>query len=157
MVSLNPKDWLLLGFVVVIFGLIGTTAYKEYQLNDVRAEYAEYVATQSALMAEAERQAKEKLDEQVRAKVEIEAAYQDRLAANKRSLDRTLERLRHAKASAGPSKPAEAAPSECRDYEASPTQLSGEDREFLARIGAEADALANQVNALQDYIKEITK
>lgn len=157
MLSLNPKDWLLLGFVIVILGLIGGMAYKEYQLNSTKAAYAEYVAAQSALMAEAERQAKEKLDEQVRAKVEIEAAYQDRLASNQRDLNRALERVRKYKASAGPSKPAEAAPAECRDYEASATQLSDADREFLVRIGSEADALAHQVNALQQYITEITK
>jgi len=142
---------------VVIMILGGVVVYKNNQLNDVRAEYAEYVSAQSALMAEAERQAKEKLEEQVRAKSEIEAAYADRLAVANANLDATLKRLRHAKASAGVSKPAEAAPAECRTYEASPTQLSDEDREFLVRIANEADGLAHQVNALQDYIREITK
>lgn len=157
MLSLNPKDWLLLVLTVITLSVIGGAAYKEYQYNSLKAEYAEYVSKQSALMAEAERQAKEKLDEQVRAKAEIEATYRDRLDSNERSLVAALERVRKYKASAGVSQPAEAAPAECRAYEASPAQLSDKDREFLVRIGAEADGLAEQVNALQKYIREITK
>jgi len=156
-ISLNPLHYLMLGMAVVIAVMIGVLAYKEHQYNKLEKEYAQYQSTQLSLMVEAERKAKEKLDAQVRATAEIEQAYSEGLAVTSASLNDALRRVRLATASARDRKPAPSAPAECQAYDASPAQLSEQDREFLVRLGSEADQLAQQVNALQQYIKEITK
>lgn len=132
-------------------------AYSEYRYNELEVEYAAYRAEQSEAYAEAQRLATETLQAQIRAKEEIEVSYANGLRSTSDNLDRALKRVRQYEAESRARKPAETAPAECRTYDASPAQLSIADREFLVRLGAEADTLALKVNALQDYIKEISK
>jgi signal transduction histidine kinase len=155
-ISLNPKDWLLLGFVVLSFLLILGMAYQENRYNQLKVEYATYQKEQSEAYAEAQRRATETLQEQIRDKERVEVAYSNSMRSQSDRLASALRRVREYEAS-GARKPAEAAPAECGTYDASPAQLSIEDREFLVRLGSEADGLALKVNALQDYIKELSK
>jgi len=157
MMSLNPIHYLMVGMGLVIVLMLGALVHKEHQYNKLDKEYTQFQNTQLKLMAEAERKAKEKLDAQVRATAEIEQAYSEGLAATSANLDAALKRVRLVTASTSNRKPAPSAPAECKAYDASPAQLSEQDREFLVRLGSEADQLAHQVNSLQQYIKEITK
>lgn len=157
MISLNPKDWLLLGMAVVIAGMLTAVVYKEHQYNSVVAEYATYKREQSEALAKAEREARLKLEEQSSASREIEEAYVRGLAVTSNSLDAALKRVREYKRATSVGGGTETGSASCGANDASPSQLSVADREFLVRLGAEADGLANQVNSLQSYIKAITK
>lgn len=54
-------------------------------------------------------------------------------------------------------KPVEARPPECGTYEATPSQLSEKDREFLVRQAALADEITEQLTKLQEYVAKITE
>lgn len=153
--SLNPLTWLSVGLGLIVTALLILLAGKNSTINSLKLEHAQYVQVQTETALEKEREFKEKLELQIQTKQQVEERYEQALADTNSSLDSALKRLRVAQASARTRKPAEAAPAECRSYEAPPSQLSLEDREFLVRIGAEADALAQQVISLQDYINEV--
>lgn len=72
------------------------------------------------------------------------------------ALSDTLLQLRLEKSRAA-RKPAASAPPACRDYEATPAQLSGPDAEFLARIAAEADQVVIERNACIRAYTEIAE
>jgi len=80
----------------------------------------------------------------------IVAHLQERLHAKDDALAAALERVRGATRVRALA-PASAAPAPCRDYEAGPEQLSEPHREFLVRLGAEADGVAEQLGACQKY------
>jgi hypothetical protein len=75
---------------------------------------------------------------------------QERIHANNAALDAALGRVRDA-TRRRPLAPAATAPAACRDHEAGPDQLPEPDREFLVRLGAEADAVGEQLGACQRY------
>jgi hypothetical protein len=79
------------------------------------------------------------------------AARMDVLGAD---LDSALGQLRRERTRAA-LKPASAAPAPCRDFEASPAQLSQSDAEFLVRFAAEADGVAIKLGTCQRYITAV--
>jgi hypothetical protein len=78
----------------------------------------------------------------------IQTEYHANVQAVNADLDAALDRLRRVPKLA----PVKDAPTECGAYEAAPNQLSEPDREFLVRLGAEADEVAYRLKALQEYV-----
>jgi hypothetical protein len=137
--------WLVLAVLAFCYvsGRNHERAVWKPQLEQMKAAHAAASAQAEADRAAVEAAAKART-------TEIVAHYQERIHAKDTALAAALERVQHA-ARVRPLAPAAAAPAACRDYEAGPEQLSPAHREFLVRLGSDADRVAEQLTACQQY------
>jgi hypothetical protein len=114
------------------------------QIADRESQIAVAVAEGEAKAREAEQAAAERVNQ-------VEIDYAAKSQDNQRALAAALGRLRDAEARAA-RQPASAAPATCRNYDASPDQLSLPDREILVRLGAAADEIAGRLALCAGYV-----
>lgn len=133
----------LAGLCVILY-LHGLRLHGKFEAYKVQAQESLLRASSEAYKITLEKQAEnDKLNN-------LHAAEKDRLQSE---LDAALFKLRNP---VRPRlQPASTAPTECRNYEAPAYRLSEADREFLIRIGAEADQVAAQLKAAQQYIDKV--
>jgi hypothetical protein len=139
--------------VATVVGYIYVTGRKhERQLWRPKYEAVVEASKTAAAQAEAERasQSRQAAESQER----IVAHYQERVHQGNAALQSALSRLRLS-ASGRPLQPASTAPAPCRDYEASPAQLSVSDGEFLIRESARADSVVFQLQSCQQYASDL--
>jgi hypothetical protein len=143
------RTFVLALLVLAVLAFVYVTGRKhERQVWQPRLEQLQAAHASATAVATAERAALEV--RHAEARQAIVDHYQERIHAGTLALDAALERMRDA-TRRRPLAPAAAAPAPCRDYAAAPSQLSEQDREFLVRLGAEADAVVEQLGACQRY------
>ncbi|MFN9029629.1 MAG: hypothetical protein ACK54C_02145 [Betaproteobacteria bacterium] len=140
------------GLWIALIGVSGLFCFSLYAENaKLKLEIAE--RENDIIMHIAESEAKLRQQEAAAVKrvnqLEIEHAAQSQ--DRDRALSAALGRLRDAEARAA-RKPAADAPATCRDYGASPDQLSVSDREILVRLGAAADEVAGRLALCRAYV-----
>lgn len=86
----------------------------------------------------------------------VKDSYEQALVETTGRLNAVINRLRRER-EAKPLKPAEGAPTACREYEAPPSQLSDAHRELLVRLGAEADQVVVERNACFTQYEAVRK
>lgn len=150
------KHWekIVIVFLVgAVLGFVYVTGRK-HERNVWKPKYDAIVeASKTAeVQAQAERAVQERQSAESRDR--IVAHYEERVHAGNAALQSALDRLRVA-ARSRPLQKADAAPTACRDYEASPTQLSMSDREIIIRLGSAADRVVEQLTAVQRYASEL--
>ena len=144
---------------VAVYVLAGTSALcfatAGYQYLAKRSLQSELNTLKYSIAQAQLKQAEDRIAERAVAQQKDEEYAQVKVDLERR-VSELLARLRVERANR-PLKPIETAPPECRAYEASPSQLSDEHREFLVREAARADEVTEQLSKLQDYVKNITE
>jgi hypothetical protein len=80
---------------------------------------------------------------------------QERIHASNAASDSLRDELRRARSALRPLAPAAAAPAACRDYEASPRQLSERHAEFLVGFATRCSITAGQLTTCQEYAVDL--
>ena len=139
--------------VAAVVGYIYVTGRKhERQLWKPKYEAVVEASKVAEAQAKAERDAQAK--QATEATERIVAHYQERVHQGNAALQSALDRLRVSTRRSA-LQPASAAPAPCRDYEASPAQLSVSDGEFLIRESARADSVVIQLQSCQQYASDL--
>lgn len=150
-----------LAIILLLASVFGYGAYKGYSVEHTKlvAETSKYDSLVEAIKkermaweAKIDKITKDLNEENVRINVAAEQKFKDQRTA----YDRALSQLRNDSKRAA-LKPAEAAPAECRSYEASPVQLPVYSAEVVLWLGAEADRLAGLLQIEQAREQLINK
>ena len=139
--------------LLLVLGLGTALVASRLQVGALKTAAAKSEAAAMKAVAEAERRARaeeNRLREQAQ---KVETAYEAKLQDRDRALAAALSRLRDG--AVRPRQPAPAAPATCGDYDAPPAQLSLSDREFLVRLGDEADRAVEQLTACQAFVRTL--
>jgi hypothetical protein len=143
----------LLGVVIAV--LLSVSGWLYVTKQSLELDFAKYKSASVEALAKANYEANEKEREAREANDNVSNDYQKREESLRSELDAALARVRNHKNNTPRLQPASNTPAECRNYEAPPSRLSQADREFLVRIGAEADQVAAQLAAAQEYIDKV--
>lgn len=144
---------ILVALVAAVCGYIYVTGRK-HERHIWQPKYEALVTAYKSAEAQAEADKRAQESQAAESQERIIAHYTERVHAGNAALDSALSRLRVANGRSA-LKPADTAPTSCRDYEASPAQLSTAHGEFLVREAARADAVVNQLQACQQYAVEL--
>jgi len=134
--------------IAALVAALAGVAVLQWQKMSLQRELAEERQVWAEAVAEAEARAREIERGAVDVQTNERIQHAEDLAAADGRLRAALERLRN-EAQRAALKPAAAAPAECGSYEASPTQLSVQSREFLVREADRADRVVLQLEACQ--------
>lgn len=150
-----------IAIILLLASVFGYGAYKGYSVEHDKlvAETTKY----DKLVQQIDDERKEwkdkitKLTEDAnKDNAQINKTFAARMATQHNNYERAITQLRNDVKRAS-LKPAEIAPAECTNYEASPVQLPVRDAEVALWVGAEANRLAETLRAAQQYITIVGK
>lgn len=143
--------WLQPALLVALVTTSATCFWLHFQNQGLRTAAAEHEAEIMQHIAAGEAAARA-VEAEWREKYTLrEMEHAEQAQAGDRALRAALNRVRVAEAAAA-RRPAEEAPATCSGYDAPPSQLSAAHREFLVRLGAEADDVVRQLQLCQGLV-----
>lgn len=135
-------------FVALVATAIGCF-YLGYRNNSLKAEVATLRADALAAIAKDEEEKRAIEHDAVEVQNQMRMQNANDLAAVNARLADAMRRLRDSESERAKLKAAAAAPAECREYAASPSQLSVQDAGFLTGEADRADRVAVQLRGCQ--------